>query len=282
MSPTRYPITAIILTYNEEINIRPCLECLDWVDDVVVVDSGSSDATLALAGETRKDVRILLHPFQNFGDQRNWALDNAKLKHDWILFVDADERITPDCGEAIRGAVENAGDRVGFFLCSRSFFLGRWIRRCTLYPSWQLRLLKAGHVRFRKEGHGQREVTEGPLGFITEPYNHYGFSKGISHWIERHNVYSTEEVDLIERIRTEPLEIKDLLRGPVERRRCLKRLAARSACRPLLRFIYLYVVRAGFLDGSPGFIYCRLRVAHEIHITAKLAESKAARRPERH
>jgi glycosyltransferase involved in cell wall biosynthesis len=271
-----YPITAIILTLNEEANIRPCLECLDWIDDLVIVDSGSRDGTLALAAEARKDVRIMSHPFKDFGDQRNWALDFSNPKYEWVLFVDADERITAECSEAIRRAVENPGSCVGFYLSSRSFFLGRWIKHCTLYPSWQLRLLKIGHVRFRKEGHGQREVSEGPLGYVRKPYDHYGFSKGISDWIDRHNVYSGEEVELIERVRSEPLEIKDLFAGPVERRRCLKRIAARAGCRPFLRFVYMYVIRGGILDGRAGWHFCLLRVAHEIHITAKLAEARRA------
>ena len=80
--------------------------------------------------------------------------------------VDADERMTPACAEAIRAAVADPRDRTGFFLCYRNIFMGRWIRHCALYPSWQLRLLKAGHVRYRKEGHGQREVMTGRAGFI--------------------------------------------------------------------------------------------------------------------
>src|SRR5690606_14998449 len=118
-------------------------------------------------------------------------------------------------------------------------------------------------------------------GYIDAPYDHYGFSHGISHWIARHNHYSTNEVELILRLRTEPLRIADLLsRNPVLRRRGLKRLAARSGCRPFLRFAYLYFLRFGFLDGRAGLLFCLLRVAHEIHITAKLAEAEV--KHERH
>jgi len=271
------PVSVIVLTKDEEVNIRPCLESLAWADEVIVVDSGSRDRTTTLAAETRKDVRLFSHSFQDFGDQRNWALDNTQPRNDWILFVDADERITTACAQAIRKAIAAPGATVGFYLCNRYIFLGRWIRHCTLYPSWQLRLLKKGQVRFRKEGHGQREVTDGPLAYIREPYDHHGLSKGVSEWIARHNVYSSQEVELLLRLRREPIEwAKVFGPDPVDRRRSLKRLAARMPCRALFRFLYMYVVRGGFLDGKPGLVFCRLRMSHEIHIVVKLREAERA------
>lgn len=271
----RFPITVIILTRNEESNIKSCLATLEWADDIIIVDSQSTDRTLSAAQEARPDVRIFSHPFVDFGDQRNWALDHTAPQHPWILFLDADERCVPTCTKAICSAVRHPGDYVGFYLTYRNIFLGKWIKHCTLYPSWQLRVLKHGCVRFRKEGHGQREVASGPLGYIREPYDHYPFSKGVADWIHRHNRYSTNEVDLILRLREEPLRIRDLLDSdPVKRRRCLKRLAAHLRFRPLWRFLYLFFFRLGFLDGMPGMLYILLRVAHEIHITVKVAEIK--------
>lgn len=271
----RVPITAIILTQNEAVNIADCLRSLEWIDDVVIVDSGSTDATLDLARTTRPDARIFSHPFTDFGEQRNWALDHTAPKHEWILFVDADERITPTCAEAIQRAIREATPCDGYFLTYRNFFMGRWIRHCTLYPSWQLRLLRKGRVRFQKEGHGQREVAEGPLGYIREPYDHFPFSKGIEDWVARHNAYSTREAELILRLQREPLRMVECFSAdPIVRRRALKRLAARLPARPLLRFLYIYVWRGGFLDGRAGWTYAWLRVAHEIHISAKLAVAR--------
>lgn len=270
----RFPITVIILTHNEAINISDCLALLDWADDVVIVDSGSDDPTIEIARSARPDVRVFQRAFTDFGDQRNWAVANTRPAHDWVLFLDADERCVPACASAIQQAVTEPGRNVGFYLTCRNFFLGRWIKHCTLYPSWQLRLFRRGAVWFRKEGHGQREVTDGPLGYIREPYDHFGFSKGVADWVARHNTYSTNEAELILRLRQEPLRIADLLRrDPVVRRRCLKRIAARVGLRPVLRFLYLYVMRGGFLDGRPGLLFCMLRVAHELHITVKLAEA---------
>ena len=274
----RAPVSVIILTLDEEANIRACLDSLQWADDIIVLDSGSRDRTRELAGQARPDVRIFDHLFSDFGDQRNWALDHTHPRHSWILFLDADERCTPECADAILSAIRNPGNSAGFYLTCRNFFLGRWVKHCTFYPSWQLRLLKAGRVRFVKEGHGQREVSDGPLRYIPEPYDHFGFSKGIENWIARHNVYSTNEVELIHRLRLQPRALTDLFSlEPVRHRRCLKRLAARIGCRPLFRFLYMYVFRGGFLDGYPGFLFCMLRVSHEVHITAKLAEARAAR-----
>jgi glycosyltransferase involved in cell wall biosynthesis len=269
-----FPLTAVLLTLNEEVNVAACLATLAWVDDVVVVDSGSRDDTVERVLAARPDARVFTHAFKDFGDQRNWALDHAEPRHEWVLFLDADERCTPACAEAIRRALTPDSKVDGYYLTCRNMFLGQWIRRCTFYPSWQLRLLRMGRVRFRKEGHGQREIADGPLGYIREPYDHFGFSKGVEEWVSRHNRYSTNEVELIQRLRAEPLHPEDLVKGdPVVRRRALKRLAARLGFRPLLRFLYMYILRAGFLDGRAGWVFCRLRVAHEIHIEAKLKEA---------
>jgi glycosyltransferase involved in cell wall biosynthesis len=272
--PERFPVSVILLTLNEEINIRDCLASLSWADEVILVDSHSSDRTVELARQSRSDLKVFSHAFLDFGDQRNWALDNTAPRHPWILFLDADERCPPAFVAGVKNAIQTPGENVGFYLCYRNMFLGRWIKRSTMYPSWQLRLLKAGCVRYRKEGHGQQEVTQGPLGYVSEPYDHFGFSKGVTEWVARHNVYSSGEVELIERLRSEPSQLFDLLsRDRVRRHRCRKRMAAKLPLRWLFRFVYLYVVRMGFLDGLPGLMYCALYFANDIHTSVKSAEA---------
>ena len=202
---SRFPLTVIVLTRDEESNIRDCLRSLFWAEQVILVDSNSVDHTIHVARDVRPGIEVFLHPFQDFGDQRNWAVEHTRVEHPWVLFLDADERCSRECSEAIRTAVMHPQDKVGFYLCCRNYFLGRWIKRCTYFPSWQLRLLKHADVRFRKEGHGQREVTSGPIGYISVPYDHYPLSKGVTEWIARHNRYSSEELDLIERLRHDPL-----------------------------------------------------------------------------
>ena len=140
----RVPVSVIILTKNEERNIADCLRHLDWADEVIIVDSYSDDGTLPAARDARPDVRMFEHAFEDFGRQRNWALDETAPRNAWILFLDADERATPEFAVTVEAAIRNPGEHVGYFASCRNFFLGRWIKRCTLYPSWQLRLLKAG------------------------------------------------------------------------------------------------------------------------------------------
>jgi glycosyltransferase involved in cell wall biosynthesis len=273
-SGRKFPLSVILLTKNEEANIQPCLEWLTWADDVILVDSISTDQTTVRASAIRGDIRIFSNEFSDFGQQRNWALDHTRPRYDWILFVDADERITPSCATAIQAAVENPGDKVGFFLCYKNFFLDRWMKHCSLYPSWQLRLLKKGHVRYVKEGHGQKEIADGSLGYIPEPYHHYICSKGLYEWEERQQRYEAEEVELLRRLGREPLKIADVFGTPVARRRFLKRWLTRApSLRPWLRYLYTYVLRAGFLDGKPGWIYCKLYLARELAISRKLTRS---------
>ncbi len=271
---TEHLLTAIVLTFNEEANIGACLRSLDWVDEVIVVDSGSTDLTIVKARESRSDVRVFTNAFEDFGQQRNWAIDQTQPSNPWILFLDADEQSTPDFARAVLSAIVQKNGIVGYYLCAKNFFLGQWIRRSTFYPSWQLRLLRKGEVRFEKMGHGQKEVTSGKLSYINEPYDHYPFSKGIADWIARHNKYSTEEAPLIRAIRKEHLRLIDLFSmDSVVRRRCLKRIASRTQLlRPLLMFIYTYCFRLGCLDGRAGLVFAFLRTSHEMHNVAKVSE----------
>jgi glycosyltransferase involved in cell wall biosynthesis len=273
----KFPLTAIILTQDEAANIRGCIERLDWVKDVVLLDSGSTDETIAIAKDTRADVRVFSHWFTDFGAQRNWALDHTGPL-EWVLFLDADEHCTEPCATCIQEAVKSPAEFVGYYLAARNFFLGTWIRRSTMHPSWQLRLLKLGQVRFQRRGHGQQEVTEGPLGRLAVPYDHYPFSKGVSGWIERHNRYSSMEGELILALREQPMGLADLFQGdPVKRRRCLKRIFARmQITRPLVMFLYTYFIRLGVLDGKAGLAFSFLRVSHEIHNIVKIWELQAA------
>jgi len=274
----RLPVTVVVLTLNEKDNIRRCLDCLERVDDIVVVDSQSTDETVATARDARPDARIFEHPFTNFGEQRNWALDNTQSVHDWILFVDADEFCTDGLLDEIAEFVREPGGSIGAYIAGRNYFLGRWLKHTTMYPSYQLRLLKVGQVRFRKEGHGQREVADGPLHYLKGYWRHEGFSKGVHQWIARHNNYSSDEVELILRLRNEKLRWGALVGGDaIACRRAWKILGAKMPMRPLGRFLYTYVFRLGFLDGYPGFLYCCLRVAHDFHIVVKIAEQRYCR-----
>ena len=274
------PVTVIVLTYNEEVNIGRCLGALHAFEDIVVVDSGSKDSTLNTIREDFPKVRVYDHPFDDFGQQRNWALDETDAKFDWVLFIDADEFMEEPLVSEITEFVANPQGKVGGFIAGRNYFLGTWLKHCTFYPSFQLRLLKRGDVRYRKEGHGQREVTDGELDYLTASWRHEGFSKGLHQWIARHNNYSSNEVELLLRLRDEKLSVGGMFSlDSIKRRRALKVLGAKLPGRPLTRFLYTYVLRLGFLDGRAGFVFCQLRFAHDCHILAKIAERQEAVKP---
>lgn len=267
------PVTAIILTLDEETNIPQCLNCLRDVGEVVIVDSFSSDDTVDAAHEARPDARIYQNQFQDFGAQRNWALANTNPEHEWVLFVDADEFCDERLLSEIDELVRHPGDCVGAYIAGRNYLMGRWLKRATMYPFYQFRLLKRGAASFVKSGHGQREVVEGNTIYLENSWRHESFSKGIAEWIRRHNVYSSEEARLMLVLRQEEIAWRDLFaRDPVKRRRQLKRLSASAPLRPLLRFLYLYLYKRGFMDGYPGLVFCLLVLANQIHISAKIAE----------
>lgn len=269
----KIPVTVIVLTYNEEVNIASCLKPLQAFNDVVVVDSGSTDNTLSIISREFPGVRVLSNPFVDFGQQRNWALENTGDQYPWVLFVDADEYLETPLIEEIAAFVADPGPYVGGYIAGRNYFMGRWLKRTSYFPSYQLRLLKRRQVRFRKEGHGQREVTDGELKYMKNTWRHEAFSQGIHHWIRKHNDYSTNEVELIVRLRAEGISYQKLLFGQaVEKRRELKKLLSRLPGRPWLRFIHSYILRLGFLDGYAGWVYSLLRYSHDCHIVAKLYE----------
>lgn len=272
-TPGLIPLTAIILTHNEATNIAKCLAHLERISDVVLLDSGSTDNTIAAARAVRPDVRVYHHAFSDFGHQRNWALENTSPQHQWVLFVDADEFCTPSLLDEIQSLVGNPGDAVGGFIAGKVYFLGKWLKHSTMYPSYQLRLLKPGHVRFRKDGHGQKEVTHGPTRYLRSAWRHEALSKGVHQWIDRHNRYSTEEAHHLIQLRKEAVAWRGLFSSEaIVRRRALKAVGARLPFRPVLRWLHLYIFKRGFLDGIPGFLYCALLFAHEIQIAIKIAE----------
>jgi glycosyltransferase involved in cell wall biosynthesis len=240
-------ISAIILTQDESRNIGRCLRTMERVRDLIIVDSGSRDDTLERARVVRPDVRIYTHAFVDFGDQRTWALDNTEPRFQWVLFVDADEFCTPEFLEEVGAFVSNPMNYVGAYVAGRNYFLGRWLRYSSLYPSYQLRLLHRDYVRFRKEGHGQREVSDGPFTYLHQGWTHEPFSKGVERWIDRHNRYSTEEVANLASLRAAPLRLGELITGDaVARRRSLRILGAKVPGRPLWRFVYAYLLRLAF------------------------------------
>lgn len=268
----------VILTFNEEANIGPCLGSCAWCDDVHVLDSGSKDRTREIAESM--GARVWVNPFKSFGAQRNWAIDNIPTRWPWIFHLDADERFTAPIVAEIDALLGAEPAEAGFHVPSKLMFMDAWVRRAGAYPSYQVRLFHKDRLRFADHGHGQREETAGALGRLREPYLHYNFSKGLDDWYEKHNRYSSLEA-------RQALEggapAGDLVRAAlspdaVARRRALKALSYRLPFRPTLILLYLLVARLGVLDGPAGWNYARLRATYEGMIATKLAALRAERK----
>ncbi|MCH2132128.1 MAG: glycosyltransferase family 2 protein [Phycisphaerales bacterium] len=261
------PISVVILTLNEEINVADCIHSCEALDDVHVLDSGSTDRTRELAESA--GASIWNHPFESFGAQRNWAIDNIPVRHDWILHLDADERLTPELVAALRTLFQRDPPEAGFYLPNKLMLMGRWLKRCGSYPAYQMRLFHKGRMRFQDHGHGQRELTDGEIGTIDEPYLHYAFSKGVSDWLGKHNRYSTEEAHQAINDGTE-IRISDLFSGDrIRRRRAMKRISFRLPMRDKLRVIQLLIIQRGLLEGRAGLMYARLIAIYERMINVK-------------
>ncbi|WP_017319130.1 glycosyltransferase family 2 protein [Mastigocladopsis repens] len=263
-----------ILTYNEEIDIAACIESAMLSDDIIVVDSCSSDRTVEIA--SRYPIRVVQHSFESHGRQRTWMLENIPPKHEWVYILEADERMTPELFAECEKTIQNPDD-IGYYVAERVMFMNHWIRRSTQYPRYQLRLFRHGKVWFTDYGHTEREVCDGSTGFLKETYPHYTCSKGLSRWIEKHNRYSTDEArETLCQLENGTVDWLNLFFGKseVERRRALKDLSLRLPARPLIRFLYMYFFLGGCLDGGAGFAWCTLQAFYEYLILLKVWEMK--------
>ena len=267
------PVSVVVLTLQEADNIAACIRSCHGLGDVHVLDSGSTDGTCARA--EAEGARVWTNPFTSFGAQRNWAIDHIACRHDWILHLDADERVTPALRDELQRELSRRPDHAGYYLPSRLMFMGRWLRRCGQYPTYQMRLFHRHRMRFTDHGHGQREVTDGTIGTLDEPYEHWAFSKGLDDWIAKHNKYSSQEVAQILLDRT-AFRISELAAADrVVRRRALKRLASRLPRRDWLRAFQMLVLHGGILEGRAGLHYTGLMCMYERMIALKLADARS-------
>lgn len=267
--------TIFILTHNEELDIAACIESARMCDDVIVVDSFSSDRTLEIA-QRYPNVRTVQHAFESHGKQRTWMLRNLQTKYHWSYILEADERMTLELHAECCAAI-NSGRHVGYYVAERVMFMNRWIKHSTQYPRYQLRLLDKTYVWFDDYGHTEREVVSGSAGFLKATYPHYTSGKGFSRWIDKHNRYSTDEAkETIKQLSSGRVNWKALIwgRSEVERRHALKDLSQRIPGRPIVRFVYMYFFLGGCLDGRAGFTWCVLQAFYEYLILLKVWELK--------
>ena len=252
-------ISVIILTYNEEMEIRPCLErVVGWAEYIYVVDSFSTDKTVEIARKYTSNV--YQNSWLGHAKQREWAVNSLKLKTDWVFFVDADERLTEDIKNEITDLlskdtiVEN-----GFHVKRRFYFLNRWLKHGGYYPLHEIRMMRWREVMFLDEAGGAREryLISGQTGILKSDMLHI-YNKGLIKWIEKHIKYANLEVasSFISGEALYPQIIAGIGSSTWLRAKVWNRLP--RSIRPFLLFFYRYFFRFGFLDGLPGLYYCVL------------------------
>lgn len=265
-------ISVLVYTKNEELNIADCLATVSWSDDIHVVDSDSDDHTPAIA--RRAGASVVSRSYTDESEQKNWAMRTLPFKHDWVFHIDADERCTPELAAAMRAAATSLGPYVAFRFPRRDYFLARWVAHVQL-QRYSLRLMRRDCVRYERRINPVCLI-RGPVGQLNAYLDHYPFSKGIGQWIERHNRYSTLEAEELALAQSSSAW-SDLRNSIFEthfhaRRYHQKRLFYRLPHRPLLKFLYMYLLKAGFLDGRAGFHYALLQCCYEYMIDLKRRE----------
>ncbi len=276
------PVSILIPTKNERANIRACLESCRFADEVILIDSGSTDGTREIAAEFGAAV-IDFTWNGRFPKKKNWALQNVTWRHEWIFILDADERIMPPLAAELHALLTGPNPPcAGYYVNRRFWFLDGWLMHCGYYPSWNVRLLRRSRCRFEKftgiddTRSGDNEVHEqvlidGTAGRLRGEMEHYAFPT-IDIWVEKHNRYSNWEARLLASRADHEADTAAIQLPSLARKRRLKLLAARLPFRPLLRFAYHYVLCAGFLDGYRGYVFCRLMAIYEFLSVAKARE----------
>ena len=269
-------IAAIILTKCEEQDLPACLESLQGLAyEVLVIDSGSTDRTAAIA--LGHGAQVLSHAFVNYASQFNWALENIPSNADWILRIDADERVSPELAESIRRILPAAGaDVTGILVPRRTVFLGRRIRHGDTYPVWLLRLFRRGAGRCENTWMDEHIVlNQGTIVKVPGDLLHE-IPKSLSEWIRKHDWYADRECKDILGLAG---EVRGLV-GQARARRALKHglyLRLPLFIRAFLYWFYRYFLRLGFLDGKEGLIYHFLQAfCYRLLVDAKLCELKKA------
>lgn len=274
----KLPITAIILTYNEELNLENCLKnIIDWADEILIVDSYSTDGTARIA--KRYGAKIIQHPFENQAQQFNWALDNLKIENDWILRLDADEYLTEELKNEVAEVlfnirtsdVPNINVNVrtsdvqeinGYYIKRRVYFMNHWIRYGGYYPTWIMRLFRKDKARSEQRAMDEHIILlEGKARKLKNDFIDDN-KKDLSWWIQKHNDYASREAN-------------EALSGNYGQGKKRFYYQLPLFCRACLYFIYRYFFQLGFLDGKEGLIFHFLQCFwYRFLVDAKIYEIK--------
>jgi glycosyltransferase involved in cell wall biosynthesis len=261
-------VSVLIFVLNEELHLPGCLSALQWADDVIVVDSFSTDRTREISEAA--GARFVQHPFLSMWEQRNWALEHAGARHEWTLILDADERVPPELARELQEVARAAPNSVAAYRVRRRFHLwGRWLRYSSLYPTWIVRLVRRGRVRYFARGHGEGEEVDGTVGSLAHDLVDENLGS-LEEWFDRQNFYSTKDARYELETERDRVSIRELFAAdPALRRAALKSLAARLPGRALAYFLYSYVLRGGFLDGRDGLVFCTMRAMYQHMVAVK-------------
>jgi len=238
-------ITAIIITYNEEKNIRRCLESLSWADEIVVVDSFSQDRTKEIASSFTDKIFDL--EWQGFGKQKEFA--RTKASYDWVLSVDADEVVPEKLRDEIKNILNENNSLDGYYIPRLSNFLGRWIKHSGWYPDYVLRLFKKDRAKFDESTVHEKLVLDGKAGLLKNEILHYT-DPDISHYLLKMNKYTSLSAEMLS-TEGKSATLFDLL------------------FRPMAIFFKMYLFKSGFLDGWQGFL---LACFSSFHVFVKYAK----------
>jgi glycosyltransferase involved in cell wall biosynthesis len=275
------PVSVVVLTRDEELNIRRCLTSVAWADQVVVVDSGSTDNTARISRSL--GVEVVEQPWLGFSGQREFSLRLPVLRHDWVYFVDADEWVSPQLASEVAGQL-HAPSCAGFAHRLRLVFQGTWIRHCGWYRgSWVVRLIDRRYTKYDGSLVGERARVDGRIHRLRNDIVDED-RKGLASWWHKHVRYAELEAErrgqttsLLDRLSAlrsrEPGDTRPLTRA------LLKEVVFPSVpAKPVALFLYMYVARLGLLDGAAGLRFCFFHAWYEATVAALRAESTAAER----
>ncbi len=267
------PVSILILTKNEEQDLPGCLKSVSWSDDIHLYDSLSTDRTLEIAEAV--GAKITSRKFDNWSAHQNWGLANIDFKYPWVLYIDADERVSKGLKEAALNAVKEDISESAFRLRRRDFFNdGTWLKHAQISPFY-LRLFRPEKMRYERLVNPV-SIVDGPIGEIGGFLDHYPFSKGIGFWLGRHIKYSELEAQTItnNRARGGRFSLKKALfsKDFTEKRFHQKEFFYRMPLRPFIKWFYMIFVRFAFLDGRSGITYATLQSIYEYFIVLKQKE----------
>ncbi len=270
-------IEIVFITKDEEKNLPYSLASVaNWAHAVHVVDSGSTDRTCEIARSW--GANVVHQSWLGYARQKNWALDNLPLQSDWVFILDADEVILPELRDELRAIAAKPSDatpEAGFYINRYFIFLGKRIRHCGYYPSWNMRFFKRGRARYEEREVHEHMVADGPLGYLKGHMEHND-RRGLEVYMAKHNKYSTLEArEIVKVMRGEGQAAlrPSLFGNALERRRWIKQvLYPKLPAKWVFRFLYMYVVKLGFLDGLTGLRFSLFISAYEMLIGLKIVE----------